>query len=437
MHVSGSLARWIVTATTLCLAAPLQAAGQQAAQRRDSIQDTTQTKRRKPILTAGESDGEGPRRQLIPYNQIDLGFTTVHFGAGLLIDGIAYSQNLKSELQFPDLRSEMRLRDARFLANGTINTKRGFTWQLGIMYDQTLEDWVFRQSGLMLAVPEIGSHFFLGRAKEGFSLNKVMVGYDGWSMERAPISDATIPLLADGIKWLGSIKDNHYFWNLGLFTDTWSEGQTFSSYDYQGVLRAGWLPYVSDSAGTLLHLGMNFRAGNTNDGILRLRSKPEAFPAPFFIDTGIFPAESAREFGPEIYFRPGRFLIGGEYYWQHVTSRQTGDPAFEGGDIIVAWLTTGETRSYNTVGHYFRGVSPKSTVIQGGPGAWEVVLKYSYTDLNGDSIQGGRFTRFTPMLNWHMTDNVRLEFAYGYGVLNRFGLKGKTQFFQTRLQMRL
>ena len=42
------------------------------------------------------------------------------------------------------------------------------------------------------------------------------------------------------------------------------------------------------------------------------------------------------------------------------------------------------------------------------------------------------------MVNWHMSDNVRLEFAYGYGTLNRFGIgDGVTQFFQARIQLQL
>jgi phosphate-selective porin OprO/OprP len=41
------------------------------------------------------------------------------------------------------------------------------------------------------------------------------------------------------------------------------------------------------------------------------------------------------------------------------------------------------------------------------------------------------------MVNWHLSDNVRLEMNYGYGSLNRFGLSGATQFFQTRLQLQL
>jgi phosphate-selective porin OprO and OprP len=57
--------------------------------------------------------------------------------------------------------------------------------------------------------------------------------------------------------------------------------------------------------------------------------------------------------------------------------------------------------------------------------------------LNSGPIQGGKFWRFTPMVNWHVSDNVRLEIAYGYGSLRRFGLTGVTQFFQSRLQLQL
>jgi phosphate-selective porin OprO and OprP len=59
----------------------------------------------------------------------------------------------------------------------------------------------------------------------------------------------------------------------------------------------------------------------------------------------------------------------------------------------------------------------------------------SYIDLDSGSIRGGRFFRVTPMVNWHLSDNVRLELAYGYGQLDRFGLNGGTQFFQSRIQL--
>jgi phosphate-selective porin OprO/OprP len=66
-----------------------------------------------------------------------------------------------------------------------------------------------------------------------------------------------------------------------------------------------------------------------------------------------------------------------------------------------------------------------------------VVGHYSYADFNGGTITGGKYWRITPMLNWYFSDNTRLELTYGYGSLNKFGLTGKTHFFQLRIQLQL
>ena len=69
-------------------------------------------------------------------------------------------------------------------------------------------------------------------------------------------------------------------------------------------------------------------------------------------------------------------------------------------------------------------------VFQGGPGGWELVGRVSYIDLDSGSLAGGRFWRLTPMVNWSLSDHVRLEMTYGYAALDRFDLEGKTHFFQ-------
>ena len=168
---------------------------------------------------------------------------------------------------------------------------------------------------------------------------------------------------------------------------------------------------------------------------MQLRSRPEDSSAPYFLDTGKFPASSAQMVGLEAYYRPGPWLFGTEYYVQTVDARETSNPLFHGGDVSIIWLITGETRSYNTVGGYFRSVSPARTIFGGGPGAWEALLRFSYSDYDDGAIQGGAFWRITPMVNWYLTDNARLEIAYGYGSLDRFDKTGATQFFQTRLQL--
>jgi phosphate-selective porin OprO/OprP len=179
------------------------------------------------------------------------------------------------------------------------------------------------------------------------------------------------------------------------------------------------------------------RYGKPKDGKLQLRSRPEAFPAPYFVDTGKFSASSSRMAGYEAYYRQGPWLFGSEYWFTNVSSHSTGNPEFHGGDVVATWVITGETRTYNTVGGFFKQVSPARPVTQGGPGAWELVFRFSSIDLDSAAIRGGKFWRFTPMVNWHLSDNIRLELAYGYGKLNRFDLKGNTQFFQSRIQLQL
>jgi phosphate-selective porin OprO/OprP len=158
--------------------------------------------------------------------------------------------------------------------------------------------------------------------------------------------------------------------------------------------------------------------------------------APNFIDTGKFPATQGRIGGVEAYYRHSSLLFGTEYYGTWTTSRQTGNPWFSGGDISTTWLITGETRAYSTPGGVFREITPKRSFFQGGPGAWETVLRFSYINLNSDTLSGGRFWRITPVVNWYMNDNARFEFSYGYSNLYRFAARGSTEFFQMRLQLK-
>jgi phosphate-selective porin OprO/OprP len=286
----------------------------------------------------------------------------------------------------------------------------------------------------MIAVPKLWGNIFIGRSKEGFSLNKVMVGYDGWTMERFTMSDATIPILADGFKWLGYTPKHGFLWNFGYYNDWLSHVQNFSTYHNQTVLRVVWLPIRSDLKREVLHLGVNLRNGSPEQGQIQFRSRPETFPAPYFVDTGKFAATNTKMAGYEAYYRKGPFLLGSEYWWVGTTAPSVGSPTIHGGDFVATWCVTGETRAYNEVQGAFREVIPKRPLFSGGYGAVELVARFSDIDLNSEKISGGKFKRFTPMVNWYLTDYLRLVATYGVGRLDRFNLRGTTQFFQTRLQ---
>ena len=370
------------------------------------------------------------------WNEFDAKYITGRVGLGFLYETAAYDQDEQSKEQFP-LEFGYKVRDFRFLFSGGFPTlKRSVTYSVGVMYDAPNGSWLIRQTGIMVALSETWGHLFIGRTKEGFSLNKVMTGYDGWTMERATMNDATVPLLADGIKWMGYLPKHGFMWNVGYYNDVFSKGQSFSSFSSQEVARLAWLPVRSVSeTHSLVHLGVNLHYGKPTENQLQARSRPEAFPAPYFVDTGKFPAKAAFMAGYEAYYRRRNWLFGSEYWFEKVSSPSTHNPVFNGGDIVAAWTITGETRTYNTVGGFFRAVLPERPVFNGGPGAWELVSRYSYINLDSGTLQGGRFGRFTEQLNWYLSRYVRLEFAYGFGRLDRFDLKGDTQFFQSRLQL--
>jgi phosphate-selective porin OprO/OprP len=367
------------------------------------------------------------------WNEFDLGFTTFRFGANLMIDYATFGQSEASKEQIV-LNPGFRLRDVRLMFRGRFRGDWGATWQVSVMFDEPTNTLRFRQTGFTLPLPEPWGRIFIGRTKEGVSSNKHMPGTFGWTLERFAFSDAALPILADGIRWHGYAPKAHLIWQVGAYADWYSDIEAFSKDEHTYVTRLVWVSNPADSATALLHLGINGRIGKPDENELRLRSRPEAFRAPYYIDTGVFPAKWTYTTGPEVYYREGPWLAGTEYYLQKVDSPETGNPIFHGGDIFVTRLIGTASRTYNPLGGYFGGVRPDVSIFEGGLGAWEAVLRFSYADLDNGTIDGGSFWRITPMASWYLSSHIRVALAYGYGVLDRFDLEGVTHFFQTRMQ---
>lgn len=130
-------------------------------------------------------------------------------------------------------------------------------------------------------------------------------------------------------------------------------------------------------------------------------------------------------------------MIGSEYYWHKFNAPKSSNPEFKGGEIMVSYLFTGESRPYQPNTGILGFMPVKKSVFKGGKGAIEGMFRVTSFDLDGGNIKGGTFWRLTPMVNWYLSKDIRFSLVYGYGVLNRFDIKGGTQFFQTRLQLTL
>lgn len=377
-----------------------------------------------------------PERRIVKWNDYDLKYLTFKWGLYCLFDygTAAQDDNSKTQVSVP---SDIKLRDLRISFSGKFKTRRAITYTCGLMYDDPTKTIRTRETGIQVAIPELWGYVFAGRQKEGFSLSKITVGYAPSPIERMPANDAMIPILGDGFKWLGVHPSKHANWNIGWFNNYFAENPSLNWYDTTIVGRFCWVPMHPDEQqkGTLLHLGAAYRWAKISNDTLRLKSRPESYTAPYFLDTGDFPADSNDMVGFEMYYRPGSWMYGGEYFLNKVNSSQTGNPFFHGGEAMVAYIFTGETRPYLDIGGKMGFIYPEKSVFHGGPGAVEGLLHYSYSDFDSGPVNGGIFWRLTPQINWYLDSRVKVACAYGIGSLDRYGIKGITQFFQLRLQL--
>jgi phosphate-selective porin OprO and OprP len=390
------------------------------------------------VLLVPEVDSVTGKIKIEPANEVISSISTFKVGLGFIADFAAYSQDKMFKQQMDsagiEMKSMYKTRDLRILGSGKLLTKRNITWKFAFMYDGDKDEWLVRETGVTIGVPELAGSLFIGRTKEGYSMEKVMNGYCTWADERQMALDV-IPIFADGIKYFGYLQKSRIFWNVGLYNDYLSKGLGFSTYEWQYDARIGCLPIYDKEKDKLLHVAVNYRHGKTLDGKIALKSRPESNPAPQIINTGSFASDYSDHYGAEIYYSTGRLFLGSEVMVHQFNSSATDDHQFIGGDAFVTWFFTNSSHPYNTTGSVYGFVPVKKSVFKGGWGEWEGVLRFSSFDLNDGSVKGGKFWRITPMLNWYMSKALRMEFVYGYGVLDRYNLTGAVQIFQTRLQL--
>lgn len=73
----------------------------------------------------------------------------------------------------------------------------------------------------------------------------------------------------------------------------------------------------------------------------------------------------------------------------------------------AGWMITGETAAYSSRGGTFVKIGPKAPVSKGGPGAWEVAVRYQTLD-NTDAPLGGKGSEAELGVNWRLEDWLRL-----------------------------
>ncbi len=200
---------------------------------------------------------------------------------------------------------------------------------------------------------------------------------------------------------------------------------------------------IGFSGAKVLNSGSLSGAGGGSQAI-NLQDRPEVrVDGTRLISTGGIASKTADMFAVDLGGNIDNFFLGGEYA-QFTLDRQCGSiaaaanavcarstavidhPTFSGWYAEASWILTGETKAYspaainNEVGGFNGPVPSRPFSLSGGSwGAFELVARYSNTDLNWHTNQlattsqlagvlGGEERVIALGLNWYLNRNVRV-----------------------------
>jgi phosphate-selective porin OprO/OprP len=263
-------------------------------------------------------------------------------------------------------------------------------------------------------LPWIGS-LSLGQFKPYVTLDSATPARSLTFMERAAAVQAFAPDEKAGVQIGNQALEGRFTWRLGWFADsTATDSGDATESPTRVVGRLTWLPVADDASRRLVHLGISGSYIFSPRDEVRYRARPESHLAPYLADTGPIKATNAYVVALEAALVSGPLSLQGEYL-QSVVQEGSGPPLqFRGFYLFASWFLTGESRPYDRARGAFGWLTPRRSVgfHDGGLGAWEVAVRYSYLDLDDEAVRGGRMGLTTLALNWYLTRNVRLTANY-------------------------
>jgi phosphate-selective porin OprO/OprP len=285
-------------------------------------------------------------------------------------------------------------------------------------------------------------------------------------LERAAFNDAFLNSRRLGAALAWHSKDDDWRAEIGMFT----AHSIDSSFDNDGWIGAARLVYAPKALGGQLHFGLGYqhREFASNGGIAgvntpstgqlaRYRARPNTQLTDVrFVDTGSFAAKSDRIIGAEIAGVFNGLYFAGEAQWLKADAYRAGDlasglDAFSGGNVAVVptadpeyfgaygevgYFLTGETRGYKRGDGTWSRTKVLNPVSKGGSGAFQLMGRIDYLDLDDSALKSGLTNNFTTGvtslaalntrlgrggsqtsyllgLNWYPIDYIRFMLNYG------------------------
>ncbi|MCK8601767.1 OprO/OprP family phosphate-selective porin [Desulfoferrobacter suflitae] len=267
-------------------------------------------------------------------------------------------------------------------------------------------------------IPALG-RLLLGQVKEPFSLEQLISNVNTTFMEVSLPTDAFAPARNPGLEISDSALAERITWAVGGFWDVGSLDLGNMSRVLQGgsgvnlTGRITGLPWYGQKGRKLLHLGLSYSHQLRIDDLLQVGTQPESdLSGDMLVETPQFQADQVDLVAAELAVVYAGLSLQAELF-QHIA--QVPETHWLWGYYLyLSYFLTAENRPYDTAKGIFSTLQPRRSFnpLNNSWGAWEIVLRYSYLDLNDTGISGGRESNITSGLNWYLNDNARLMVNY-------------------------
>jgi phosphate-selective porin OprO/OprP len=298
-------------------------------------------------------------------------------------------------------------------------------------------------------IPVLGYVRF-GQYFEPFGLEQLTSPWHVSFLERS------LPVVFARARQVGIEAHNHtagesLMWSYGVFFPAIDPITKEYVADRQGTdiaVRAVWTPWCLMEGRYLLHLGAGFVYNDDEDDWIRFFTRPETHESTIFVDTGDFAAASTRRVNAEAAWVRGPLSLQGEYFVVSTDGIDaTPDMTFHGAYAYASYFLTGENRLYNRTEGTFSRVEPNTNFwllrtpagYDLGWGAWEVLFRWSFVDLDGaglTSTRRGELHDTTLGLNWYWNPRTRymLNWIHAYNDIAAVG-RNDTDVISMRLEI--
>jgi phosphate-selective porin OprO/OprP len=414
------LARLGAFALALAAGAPACAAGQEA--------------------VVQEAPPPAPAAVKLPWNEWATSWIALKLDITAMLDGAFFSQDAASVEQVGGVPNDVKFRLENFELDGKLHWPIPWSFQIAGTYDgadqnNSQKGWTLADLNFTIPLGRL-ARVTIGQQSEGIVMERLSNSEDLSFMERSTMSTALSTPRSTGVRFRGTAAGQKMTWSAGWYNGWLTNGLSFSESGNIFNARVSGVPVDEDGGRRLLHLGIWSAHAQARQGTFESRSRPEVYEAPFFVNTGNFPASHGESLGFEFAAVLAPVTLAAEYTTTHTSAPQVGNPRFHAYYVQASWGISGEIRPYNYGGGYFGQLKPSVPFsfksFRGG--AWEVAARYSSVDLTSGAVDGGRFDRASAALSWFLTSEFRFEFDYGYGRLEQAGRTGRTHFYQLRLQ---